>query len=213
MSTSTWTTTTSATGLPTVETETCRTRHASFRHARADASPNSSPTGSRSNSPSPSSPSTTTVSLVIPKSKSFSASASPGGSGRSSVASSRKTSTAKSETSARTSVSGPGIAPERDDELTVSVQNAGSEIPPSLIKRLHITSDYESSDSPSSGEQSDCTSVLSSSENSRLLHFRQPQSSELNNRHDDNSTIEEVSIHSFILVHACTYLRFIISFI
>lgn len=68
MSTSTWTTTTSATGMPTLELEPCRIRSSSFRHNR-DGTPGSSPVGSRSNSPSPSSP---TVVLSIPKSRSFS---------------------------------------------------------------------------------------------------------------------------------------------
>ncbi|OQV22497.1 cGMP-inhibited 3',5'-cyclic phosphodiesterase A [Hypsibius exemplaris] len=48
MSTSTWTTTTSATGLPTLESEPVRKRSTSFRHT-----PVTSPGGSRSNSPSP----------------------------------------------------------------------------------------------------------------------------------------------------------------
>ncbi|XP_056016561.1 cGMP-inhibited 3',5'-cyclic phosphodiesterase 3A-like isoform X15 [Ostrea edulis] len=68
MSTSTWTTTTTATGMPTLELEPCRIRSSSFRHNR-DGTPGSSPVGSRSNSPSPSSP---TVVLSIPKSRSFS---------------------------------------------------------------------------------------------------------------------------------------------
>lgn len=180
MSTSTWTTTTSATGLPTVETETCRTRHASFRHLRGkvgtggaatDLSPGSSPTGSNCNSPSPGSPtasvnSLATVSLVIPKSKSFSATSaglmlSATSSGLSSLASSRKTSTAsKSEAvSTRTSVS---ELPD-EEELNVPSQHQladdimpSSLVTPSLIvSRVHLTSDYESSDSPSSGELSD----------------------------------------------------------
>nr|KAG5703271.1 hypothetical protein BaRGS_025513 [Batillaria attramentaria] len=69
MSTSTWTTTTSATGMPTLEPEPCRLRSASFRHSR-EGTPGSSPAGSRSNSPSPST--TSTVILTIPKSRSFS---------------------------------------------------------------------------------------------------------------------------------------------
>ena len=69
MSTSTWTTTTSATGMPTLEPEPCRLRSSSFRHSR-DATPGSSPFGSRCTSPSPSTSST--VILTIPKSRSFS---------------------------------------------------------------------------------------------------------------------------------------------
>ncbi|XP_052244847.1 cGMP-inhibited 3',5'-cyclic phosphodiesterase 3A-like isoform X2 [Dreissena polymorpha] len=72
MSTSTWTTTTSATGMPTLELEPCRVRSSSFRHSR-DTTPGSSPVESRSNSPSPSSP---TMVLTIPKSRSFSLAAS-----------------------------------------------------------------------------------------------------------------------------------------
>ncbi|XP_071134245.1 cGMP-inhibited 3',5'-cyclic phosphodiesterase 3A-like isoform X2 [Mytilus edulis] len=77
MSTSTWTTTTSATGMPTLEMEPCRIRSSSFRHHR-DVSPGASPGGSRSNSPSPSSP---TVVLTIPKSRSFSLATTPTPSG------------------------------------------------------------------------------------------------------------------------------------
>lgn len=69
MSTSTWTTTTTATGMPTLELEPCRMRSASFRHSR-EGTPGSSPSGSRSNSPSPST--NNTVVLTIPKSRSFS---------------------------------------------------------------------------------------------------------------------------------------------
>ena len=74
MSTSTWTTTTSATGMPTLEPEPCRLRSASFRHSR-EGTPGSSPSGSRSNSPSPSTNST--VILTIPKSRSFSLASAP----------------------------------------------------------------------------------------------------------------------------------------
>ncbi|XP_070544277.1 cGMP-inhibited 3',5'-cyclic phosphodiesterase 3A-like [Ptychodera flava] len=49
---STWTTTTSATGMPTLEPEPVRTRSSSFRHSR-DSTPNASPSNSRSVSPTP----------------------------------------------------------------------------------------------------------------------------------------------------------------
>ncbi|XP_022108915.1 cGMP-inhibited 3',5'-cyclic phosphodiesterase A-like isoform X2 [Acanthaster planci] len=51
---STWTTTTSATGLPTLEPQPLRTRSSSFRHTRENNnSATPSPSGSRSSSPSP----------------------------------------------------------------------------------------------------------------------------------------------------------------
>lgn len=68
MSTSTWTTTTSATGLPTLEPEPSRKRSTSYRH-----SPFSSPAGSRSQSPSPAcTPNPKDLGVIIPKQRSFS---------------------------------------------------------------------------------------------------------------------------------------------
>lgn len=185
MSTSTWTTTTSATGLPTVETETVRTRHTSFRQTR-DASPSSSPTGSRSNSPSPGSPTSTvpsspsvvmaTMPLIIPKNKS------PSSTGLLSANNSRrKTSPGAALKADLAAVAGrTSSVSEPTDGLTTSdgepeeavegglvqfhlcqqpqqpmTAPADFDVAPSFVKRLHITSDYESSDSPSSGEQSD----------------------------------------------------------
>ncbi|XP_072045940.1 LOW QUALITY PROTEIN: cGMP-inhibited 3',5'-cyclic phosphodiesterase 3A-like [Amphiura filiformis] len=49
----TWTTTTSATGMPTLEPQPLRTRSSSFRHNRDNST---SPSGSRASSPSPTSP-------------------------------------------------------------------------------------------------------------------------------------------------------------
>ena len=166
MSTSTWTTTTSATGLPTLEPEPCRTRSCSFRHSR-DNTPGSSPTGSRSNSPSPGSP--TTISLTIPKSRSFSASGASG-SGQTGSANQKRGSreyhgfyqSADSLLSAgRTpekispsinQADGKGLAaksPQTKDGLATNVGGTG------LSKRFNITSDYESSDSPGSSDHSD----------------------------------------------------------
>ncbi|XP_050391409.2 cGMP-inhibited 3',5'-cyclic phosphodiesterase 3A isoform X3 [Patella vulgata] len=150
MSTSTWTTTTSATGMPTLEPEPCRIRSASFRHSR-EGTPGSSPNGSRSNSPSPIS--NTTVVLTIPKSRSFSLAATP-----SSQSHQRRYS--------RKSVgntSDIGFSPVKLDSKTVRPmappefeQGEDREaVSKPLTKRLHITSDYESSDSPSSSDHSD----------------------------------------------------------
>lgn len=182
MSTSTWTTTTSATGMPTLEPEPCRTRSSSFRHSR-ESTPGSSPTGSRSNSPSPSSP--TTISLTIPKSRSFSV-ASVG-------AHSGGTSSQRRPQRDRKGVnflSNSPVAPSGSDSVAsstpspikpgdkslsplvkgVEAEHGGKEhggksslVSPVtkdlqsglLSKRLNITSDYESSDSPSSSDHSD----------------------------------------------------------
>ncbi|XP_021363582.1 cGMP-inhibited 3',5'-cyclic phosphodiesterase A-like isoform X2 [Mizuhopecten yessoensis] len=182
MSTSTWTTTTSATGMPTLELEPCRIRSSSFRHSR-DGTPASSPVGSRSNSPSPSSP---TVILTIPKSRSFSlASPSPAGSSHSkrfsrksmassvqglesftgrgdSLSSSSSLSSSKHISSYSTSTT------KEDSDLSPSAMDEGdrSKLPlfkeqqMTSLRRLNITSDYESNDSPSSSDHSD--SVLTS---------------------------------------------------
>lgn len=239
MSTSTWTTTTSATGLPTVETETCRTRHSSFR-----GSSRTSPTASRS--PSPGSPTTPGVpvgnvmALVIPKSKSFSVASTssstplilPNMMGR------RKTSASSTllshsrdshHGSSRPVVSFSSPPPpevalrvnsvatddgnrdhegadEKDVELTVPVLQvkeeetqvrlekggAGCDVAQqSLAKRLHMTSDYESSDSPSScGEQSDGVSP------SLQGHGARRPSPSLPQQHDASPINEEVTLDS-----------------
>ncbi len=161
MSTSTWTTTTSATGLPTVEPQPCRTRSLSFRHSR-DSTPGSSPVGSRSNSPSPSSP--TTISLIIPKSRSFSSTI------LSPVPPGQKHSVSRERRSVYTPPTPPipeSSSSSASSNITIPVpshQSSGSspktDIPPplSLTKRI-ITSDYESSDSPSSSEHDNITSA------------------------------------------------------
>ncbi|CAL1531892.1 unnamed protein product [Lymnaea stagnalis] len=166
MSTSTWTTTTSATGMPTLEPEPCRLRSSSFRHSR-EGTPGSSPNGSRSNSPSPSSVSNSTTVLTIPKSRSFSLASAPTIQPSYSRRFARK-STAGSESSlvslgsSPTRIdSKPAISPlartgegfdERDSapvKVLSSVSNSA------IIQKRIITSDYESSDSPSSSDQSD----------------------------------------------------------
>ncbi|XP_060073053.1 cGMP-inhibited 3',5'-cyclic phosphodiesterase 3A-like, partial [Ylistrum balloti] len=175
MSTSTWTTTTSATGMPTLELEPCRIRSSSFRHSR-DGTPASSPVGSRSNSPSPSSP---TVILTIPKSRSFSlASPSPAGSShskrfsRKSMASSvqglessigRGDSLSSSSSSSKHISSYSTSTTKEDSDFSPSAMDEGDHSKLPLIKeqqmtslrRLNITSDYESNDSPSSSDHSD----------------------------------------------------------
>lgn len=156
MSTSTWTTTTSATGMPTLELEPCRIRSSSFRHHR-DVSPGASPSGSRSNSPSPSSP---TVALNIPKSRSFSLAAPSTTSGsllgkkfaRKSTAPcvsqdcnvSSKHSSLLSNNDADSQEEGEGSSHNKDFLQHSSVRT-----------RANITSDYESNDSPSSSDHSD----------------------------------------------------------
>lgn len=159
MSTSTWTTTTSATGMPTLEPEPCRLRSSSFRHPR-DSTPSSSPTGSRSNSPSPSSP--TTVTLTIPKSRSFSV-ASPSTHNlppsqkrlvRKSVGFAPLSTDLKSDAFKPVSplVGGDGVhTGDGSKTYPTSAKDAQSV----SVKRLNVTSDYESNDSPSSSDHSD----------------------------------------------------------
>lgn len=157
MSTSTWTTTTSATGMPTLELEPCRVRSSSFRHSR-DTTPGSSPVGSRSNSPSPSSP---TVVLTIPKSRSFSLAATqPSTSANSHLKRlTRKSVTPLSSTDS-TATSNNKISPlvkgevteTSDDRYRIAALN--KEHLTSI--RKNITSDYEScNESPSSSDHSD----------------------------------------------------------
>ncbi|XP_060592885.1 cGMP-inhibited 3',5'-cyclic phosphodiesterase 3A-like, partial [Ruditapes philippinarum] len=158
MSTSTWTTTTSATGMPTLELEPCRVRSSSFRHSR-DTTPGSSPVESRSNSPSPSSP---TVVLTIPKSRSFSLAATqPSTSSANSHLKrlTRKSVTPLSNTDGATS-SNSKISPlvkaeiqdSNEERMRITAHN--KEHLTSI--RKNITSDYEScNESPSSSDHSD----------------------------------------------------------
>jgi cGMP-inhibited 3',5'-cyclic phosphodiesterase A len=162
MSTSTWTTTTSATGMPTLEAEPCRTRSSSFRHSRENT-PGSSPTGSRSNSPSPSSP--TTISLTIPKSRSFSLASL----GPTAMGTKRRTGERRSvhqmssdhillspvKSSKENLVSPSFSKPDTSDSKDGGRSSSVKDIHPGLSKRLNITSDYESSDSPGSSDHSD----------------------------------------------------------
>lgn len=162
MSASTWTTTTSATGMPTLELEPCRIRSSSFRHSR-DNTPGSSPVGSRSSSPSPSSP---TVVLTIPKSRSFSlASPTP------MVASHAKRLTRKSMAPSVPISEIATVSPGKNDnrvisplaKAEVSTVEEGDRLKSvtvskdqfTSLRRLNITSDYESSDSPNSSDHSD----------------------------------------------------------
>ncbi|KAK3098462.1 hypothetical protein FSP39_019711 [Pinctada imbricata] len=157
MSTSTWTTTTSATGMPTLELEPCRIRSSSFRHSR-DGTPGSSPVGSRSNSPSPSSP--TTV-LTIPKSRSFSlANPTPMVSNhakrqmRKSMATSSFAGT-ESGVSCRVDSHFKHISPLARDDNDSADEGDRLRGREQQFKRLNMTSDYESNDSPSSSDHSD----------------------------------------------------------
>lgn len=155
MSTSTWTTTTSATGMPTLELEPCRIRSSSFRHNR-DGTPGSSPVGSRSNSPSPSSP---TVVLSIPKSRSFSlvAPVPIGGShpkrpSRKSVASNMGTEVSGISKSSDFIQ----LSPLVKDELDFAQEKGDKKSNNSAsFRRINMTSDYESNDSPNSSDHSD----------------------------------------------------------
>lgn len=146
--------------MPTLEPEPCRTRSSSFRHSRENT-PGSSPTGSRSNSPSPSSP--TTISLTIPKSRSFSlASLGP-------VAMGTKRNSRERRSLHQTgSNSDPNlVSPNKGEKTLLSpltkpegdfgkgVSSSVKDSHPGLSKRLNITSDYESSDSPGSSDHSD----------------------------------------------------------
>ncbi|ELT89026.1 hypothetical protein CAPTEDRAFT_219957 [Capitella teleta] len=175
MSTSTWTTTTSATGMPTLELEPCRTRSSSFRHSR-ESTPGSSPTGSRSNSPSPSSP--TTISLTIPKSRSFSATSIGAHAGTAAaqkrpqrerkgyyLANPAQTDNATGTTPSPVNKIDKCLSPLIKGEAEMKDLGGSSKVLTSpvtkdlqtslLSKRLNITSDYESSDSPSSSDHSD----------------------------------------------------------
>lgn len=200
MSTSTWTTTTSATGMPTLELEPCRIRSSSFRHSR-DGTPASSPVGSRSNSPSPSSP---TVILTIPKSRSFSlASPSPLGAShskrfsRKSMASSLQgldSSTGRGDnfplSSSKHISSFSTSTTKEDTDLSPSTMDEGDRSKLPLIKeqqmtslrRLNITSDYESNDSPSSSDHSDSVvtsdDLVSGSPPKRVVYNRGSSSSQ-----------------------------------
>lgn len=173
MSTSTWTTTTSATGMPTLEAEPSRIRSSSFRQTRDWAVPGGSPSGSRSNSPSPSSPAT--LVLTIPKSRSFSvASTAPNSMGHQ-----RRSSRKNVMPPTSVSVDYPSLSPTRhestnmsssskneanlesstDNTMKVSISRDSQPVPP--LRRLgNITSDYESSDSPSSSDHSDNVMTL-----------------------------------------------------
>ena len=203
MSTSTWTTTTSATGMPTLEPEPCRLRSSSFRHSR-EGTPGSSPNGSRSNSPSPSAPPTSSSGvsslasggganssatvLTIPKSRSLSLVAPPTSSGAQSVYqrrfSSRKScvadaSSSSSSSSPSSTASASLLSSASSGKQTAmsplarssEVSSSQGELEPqhtagrsmlardlsgsSLLQKRLITSDYESSDSPSSSDLSD----------------------------------------------------------
>lgn len=170
MSTSTWTTTTSATGMPTLEPEPCRLRSSSFRHSR-EGTPGSSPNGSRSNSPSPSSLSNSTTVLTIPKSRSFSLASAPAPqSTYQRRFSSRKSTTSESSVnmlgSSPTRLESKPLSPlarsgERSGEISESEDKSQVKILAkdvscsALIQKRFVTSDYESSDSPSSSDHSD----------------------------------------------------------
>ena len=206
MSTSTWTTTTSATGMPTLEAEPSRIRSSSFRQTRDWAVPGGSPSGSRSNSPSPSSPAT--LVLTIPKSRSFSvASTAPNNLGHQ-----RRTSRKNVMPPSSASVDYPSLSPTKyestnivsskteanadtTDASKVSISKDSQPVP---LRRLgNITSDYESSDSPSSSDHSDNVMTLeelSASPPTKTGCRLEPSSNTPNNQFRDSNTYHNVSI-------------------
>ncbi|WAR07025.1 PDE3A-like protein, partial [Mya arenaria] len=201
MSTSTWTTTTSATGMPTLELEPCRVRSSSFRHSR-DTTPGSSPVESRSNSPSPSSP---TVVLTIPKSRSFSLAATQPASSSSSHLKrmARKSvtpiSSSSSEGASASKLSESKLSPlvkgelqdASDDRLRITALN--KEHLTSI--RKNITSDYEScNESPSSSDHSDnipASDEFSASPPKKMVCGRPVDTSSQLSRLDDDDDDDE----------------------
>lgn len=169
MSTSTWTTTTSATGMPTLEPEPCRTRSSSFRHSRENT-PGSSPTNSRSNSPSPSSP--TNISLIIPKSRSFSlATISPAPMGvkrarerrsMGAMCDPKLLSPGKTDKTVsplvRQEPGGPDRSPSNASPNKEASAAQPSDKPHPALFRTNVTSDYESSESAANSDYSDLMS-------------------------------------------------------
>lgn len=155
MSTSTWTTTTSATGMPTLEPEPSRKRSTSFRHAAAAAEGSqhqqflanhaAASSGSSGSRPGGAPPSGGGPALQ-PKGRSFSTTAIP-----SSALTRRGVRERKTVCSLHPLSLTAGAAGEAADE------EAGPAAPPPLpsVRRLH-TSDYDSSnDSPSGSDTND----------------------------------------------------------
>ncbi|XP_067142319.1 cGMP-inhibited 3',5'-cyclic phosphodiesterase 3A-like [Centruroides vittatus] len=146
MSTSMWTTTTSATGLPTLEPEPCRKRSTSFRNS-SDTSPTNNQSSGHIISPKKSTPAE-----ITSKGRSFSTTSLPGAWGSRRSSRERKTVCSlhpltPSELAGLQDAAQQSSAGETEDE-------ASHPLPPlPSIKRVNITSDYESSnDSPSGSE-------------------------------------------------------------
>lgn len=158
MSTSTWTTTTSATGMPTLEPEPSRKRSTSFRHGGAAATAAGDATGQHphgllanhaaasGSGRSCSTSGSSGVAVLQPKGRSFSTTAIP-----SSALCRRGVRERKTVCSLHPLTLGAQAADDRDDEDPAPL------LPPPLpsLRRLH-TSDYDSSnDSPSGSETND----------------------------------------------------------
>lgn len=188
MSTSTWTTTTSATGMPTLELEPCRIRSSSFRHHR-DVSPGASPAGSRSNSPSPSSP---TVVLTIPKSRSFSLATPTPMSGsihNKKLARKSMAPSVSQESNVSSKHSSLLLKTDTDSQDEGDGSNFMKDTQHSSVRtRANITSDYESNDSPSSSDHSD--NVVTSED---FVTGSPPNKSLFSSSsiHDDSSTLQK----------------------
>ncbi|XP_055335468.1 cGMP-inhibited 3',5'-cyclic phosphodiesterase 3A-like isoform X3 [Paramacrobiotus metropolitanus] len=163
MSTSTWTTTTSATGLPTLEPEPSRKRSTSFR-----TSPVSSPGGSRSQSPSPACSPNPSADVIVPKQRSLSTI----------IPSRGSPVTAPINRKYHRSTIGSISVPEgvlsksvtfnleptnlRTDAHVLSEESRPAEkihLSPA-IRRINLTSDYESSESPSNSEHDESAALL-----------------------------------------------------
>ncbi|XP_076348814.1 cGMP-inhibited 3',5'-cyclic phosphodiesterase 3A-like isoform X2 [Tachypleus tridentatus] len=197
MSTSTWTTTTSATGMPTLEPEPNRKRSTSFRYPAesnsqgsvalgGSISENSSVCGRTDRSISPSQP---TAEMCFPsKTRSYSTTSVPACTAeclekqakreRKTVCSLYPISPAdiaafhdthdKDSIAKNTTISNSHDDQDVDDENTENKlrdEEANRPLPPlPYIRRVNITSDYESSnDSPSSSDNNDAGNVLEDS--------------------------------------------------
>ncbi|GAU97643.1 hypothetical protein RvY_08905-2 [Ramazzottius varieornatus] len=192
MSTSTWTTTTSATGMPSLEPEPVRKRSTTMRQT-----PGISPGGSRSNSPSPGSPNFRDANVPItPKqSRSFSTCV-PSSRG---LLNTSKPFLRERQTlsninvpeimmtkSVKFQLDGPDSASADIDSSTYQDDrptSADRHLSPA-IRRINLTSDYESSESPSNSEYGENSALLDDSSGSACGIQEQPISEEENTELD-----------------------------
>ncbi|XP_078000078.1 cGMP-inhibited 3',5'-cyclic phosphodiesterase 3A-like [Glandiceps talaboti] len=169
---STWTTTTSATGMPTLEPEPSRSRSSSFRHSR-DSTPNISPSSSRSVSPSP------TTGQFAAGTRSFTVGSTSGlhprSRSRGQLLQTESLDRSDSIGSKPSKVS-PLIAPtdfniresfsdEMQTDETEQEENTEhftKEIKVGVPQTTNVTSDYESADSPNVSDLSDGAQASSS---------------------------------------------------